>query len=577
MRLYAEAFFMDEMSCEEIIYSNEYGDYIFESFAYPELAEEIYGAECVQVLNSRNLLLHRRIQGEPEVVLNQYGYSSMPKCFGTMDTTNVEEIGVLQLRRQPYLKLYGSNVLIGIVDTGIDYTHPVFINADGTSRILSVWDQTARQGPIPEGFQYGTEYRQAQLNEALRSENARELIPLTDEVGHGTFLAGIIAGNEMPEADFTGIAPLAQLVVVKLKEAKQSLKAYYGISETALAYQENDVMLGIRYLQGVAATQQRPLVIFTGLGTNAGNHSGQLPLSRFLNRGTVVPGTAVVCCAGNEGGSGHHYQREGLGAGQQDTVEFNIAEREAGITLELWVKAPQLVSVGVRTPFGNATGILPIWYGRGTPAITFPLESSRIFVEYTVVESDTGDEVIVIRILEPTPGIWRLEVVNEMEALADYHIWMPIKNFLKPETRFLRPEPDITVCEPGNAENVLTATAYNHVDGGIYLEASRGFNSAGEIKPELAAPGVNIYGPVPGGGFGRRSGTSVGAAHCAGAAALMLEWGVVRGNNIRMQTNEITNAMIRGAKRDGNLEYPNPIWGYGKLDLYKTFSLLRPS
>lgn len=380
-------------------------------------------------------------------------------------------------------------------------------------------------GSAPQGFQYGTEYRREQLNEALQAENPLEVVPEEDPMGHGTFLAGIVAGNEMPEADFSGIAPLSEIVAVKLKEAKSNLKSYYGIAEDRQAYQENDIMLGIRYLQVIAAERNLPLVILVGMGTNAGNHEGKLPLSRLLEGAAVVPGVAAVCSAGNEGGRAHHYQKELLRPSEQDTVEINIAEGERGITLELWARAPQLFAVGVRSPLGNATGLLPVWYGRSTVPITFPLENSRIFIEYTTVEPDTGDEVIVIRILAPTPGLWRITVENETEYLAGYHMWLPIENFLKPETRFLSPEPDITVCEPANARSVLTATAYNHVDGGIYIHASRGFSASGMVKPDIAAPGVDVYGPVPQGGFGRRSSTSVGAAHCAGAAALMMEWG----------------------------------------------------
>ncbi|MFW5675469.1 MAG: S8 family peptidase [Acetivibrio ethanolgignens] len=567
---------MDEMSCEDIIYSEEYGDYIIETFDDPEVARELYEAQCAQVVSNRSLVLYQRVVGNPEETLNIYGYTAMPKCYGIMDTTALEEAGILRLRRQPYLDLYGSGVLIGIIDTGIDYLHPAFINADGSSRIYSIWDQTVRSGSPPEGFYYGTEYKQAQIDEAISSENPAELVPVTDESGHGTFLAGIVAGNELPEEDFSGIAPLSDLVVVKLKEAKNNLKSYYGIGERENVYQENDIMLGIRYVQAVAAIRRMPIVVLLGLGTNAGNHSGELQLSRYMNRSAVFPGIVMVSSAGNEGNQGHHYQRRLLEAGGRDIVEINIAEGETGVTLELWTEAPQLFTVGIRTPLGNTTGILPIWYGRGTIPITFPLENSRVFVEYTAVETNTGDEVIVIRILRPAAGIWRIEVVNNTEYLASFNMWMPISGFLKSESRFLSPEPDITICEPGNARSVLTSTAYNHVDGSIYIAASRGFTSTGEIKPELAAPGVAVYGPAPGGGFTARSGTSVGAAFCAGAAALMLEWGVVRGNNLGMQTTEVSNVLIRGADRESNLEYPNRIWGYGKLDVYTAFGQLRP-
>lgn len=567
---------MDTVNCEEIIYSEQYGDYLLETFDSPEVIAEIYDLGCVQTIGRQNLVLHQRIIGNPEETLNIYGYTAMPKCYGLMDTIALEESGILRLRRQPYLNLYGSGVIVGIVDTGIDYRHPAFINADGSSRIYSIWDQTDRRGDPPKGFYYGTEYTRFQIEEALRSEHPEQVVPVTDKNGHGTFLAGVIAGNEMPEEDFSGIAPLADLVVVKLKEAKKNLRSYYGIGEQETVYQENDIMLGIRYIQSIASFRRKPVVILTGLGTNAGNHTGQLQLSRYMSRSIMAPGVAMISSAGNEGNQEHHYQKRLLEAGGSDIVEINIAEGETGVTLELWTAAPQLFTVGIQTPLGNTTGILPIWYGRGTTPITFPLENSRIFVEYTAVETNTGDEVIVIRLLRPTAGIWRIEVVNNTEYLASYNMWMPISAFLKPESRFLLPDPDITICEPGNAGSVLTATAYNPVDGGIYLEASRGFTNKGEIKPELAAPGAAIFGPVPGGGFTTRSGTSVGGAFCAGATVLILEWAVVQGNDPGIQMEEINNILIRGAQRERNTEYPNRIWGYGKLNAYAAFEQLRP-
>jgi subtilisin family serine protease len=384
-----------------------------------------------------------------------------------------------------------------------------------------------------------------------------------------------MAGSELTQKDFTGVAPLSELVVVKLKEAKESLRQYYGIGADKGVYQENDIMLGIKYLQSIARERKQPLVMMVGLGSNAGNHSGELPLSRYLGKRAIVPGVAVVSSGGNEGARNHHYQKINLPAKETDTVEVRIAEGETGATIELWTKAPQLFTVELRSPLGNSTGKIPIWYGKGGTPITFPYENSRIFVEYTPVETNTGDEVVVMRFLQPTPGIWRILVTNETQRAAGYHLWLPVEGFLKADTVFLKPEPEVTVCEPGNTRAVLTATAYDHVNGGIYLYAGRGFSSSGEVEPDLAAPGVKVYGPVQGGGFSTKSGTSVGAAFCAGVAALMLEWGIVNGNNPAMQTTEIKNTLIRGADRE-DMEYPNPVWGYGKLNAYKAFGQLRP-
>jgi subtilisin family serine protease len=191
-------------------------------------------------------------------------------------------------------------------------------------------------------------------------------------------------------------------------------------------------------------------------------------------------------------------------------------------------------------------------------------------VEYVVVEHFSGDELILIRLRQPTPGIWKIIVYNESSRVSSYNIWLPMERFLKPGTTFLQPQSNNTLCEPANTDNVMVVNAYNHYDNSIFLNASRGFTASGQVKPDLAAPGVNIFGPVPGGGYGRMTGSSVAAAHGAGCAALMLEWGIVRGNDPYMQSIAITNYLIRGARRS-EIVYPNREWGFGAIDIYGAF------
>ena len=560
--------------CEEIIYSNEYADYVIEYSGDLNSLMKIYNPDCVQILNRRFAIIHQKITGNAMVSLNQYGYATVAKCFGLLDTSSVEATGVLRLRRQPYVDLFGQGILIGFIDTGIEYTHRAFINADGTTRILSIWDQTIRDGIPPENIYYGSEYSREEINRALQSENPLSIVPTTDVEGHGTFLAGIAAGNIDEDNDFTGIAPFADIVVVKLKEAKEHLKQYFCIAEEISAYAENDIMMACRYLQNVATKEQKPLAICIGLGSNCGNHSGNLTLSRYLNTLATVPGVAVVVAAGNEGNQGHHYASKLIGKGDYDEVEFRVAEGENGIYMELWGETPNLFSVGFISPIGSFTEKIPVWYTSASP-ITFPLEKTELFVSYSLVENNTGNEVIVIRLKSPTSGIWRMRVYNEGNQESSYHIWMSMERFVLPETFYLEPTPDITVCESGNAINVLTLTAYDHTTNSLYSNASRGYTIESNIKPELTAPGVNVFGPVLKGRYGRRTGTSVAAAHGVGVAALMLEWGIIKGNQIFMQTTAIENYLVRGARRSENMVYPNREWGYGILDLYETFLNLR--
>lgn len=565
---------MDNARCEEIIYSNEYADYILEySSGGVDMLKEIYQPDCLQNINNRFYVIHQKMTGNPMVTLDQYGYSSIPKCFGLLDTSSMEASGILRLRRQPYLNLTGNGILMGFIDTGIDYMNPVFVNADNTSRIISIWDQTNQDGIAPTGILYGSEYKNSQINEALASDNPYSIVPTRDENGHGTFLAGLAAGNDDPENQFTGAAPLSQIAVVKLKGAKQYLRDYYCIQENVLAYSETDVMMGVRFILDIAYQLKQPVVIYIGLGSNAGNHNGVISISRYLNMLSATLGTALVTAAGNEGNQGHHYSSDIIDAETNEEVELRVAENENGVYMELWTSAPNLFSVGLVSPLGESTGKIPLWYRDGR-AITFPLENSKIYIHYTLVETYTGDEVVVIQLVTPTPGIWKLQVFNDGPNSASYNIWMGMEQFLKEETYFLNPDPEITICEPGNALSVLTMTAYDHTTDSIYANASRGYTITNTIKPELTAPGVNVYGPMPNGRFGTKSGTSVAGAIAAGASALMLEWGLLKGNSPNMQTTEIENFLIRGANRV-NMDYPNRIWGYGVLDLYGVFESMR--
>ena len=564
----------NRIQCEEIIYSNEYADYVIEYSGDINVLQEVYNPDCIQVLNRRFAIVHQRITGNPVTSLNQYGYATVAKCFGLLDTSSVESTGVLRLRRQPFIDLLGQGVMIGFIDTGIEYTHPAFLNADGTSRILSIWDQTIRGGNAPEGLFYGTEYSQEQINEALQNENPLSIVPSTDIDGHGTFLAGIAAGNIDEENDFTGMAPLSDIAVVKLKEAKGHLKEYFCISDTAKAFAENDIMMGCRYLQNVAMRERKPLVICIGVGTSAGNHSGNLAISRYLNTLAVVPGVAVVAAVGNEGNRQHHIEGNIEEESGYEEREFRVAEGEEGVYMELWGRAPSLFSIGLISPLGSFTERIPVWYQSASP-ITFPLERTTAFVNYELVENNTGNQVVVIRLKNPTAGIWRIRIYNERGENGSFNMWMPIEGFVLPETFYLESNPDITICEPANALNLLTFTAYDHTDDAIYINAGRGYTIDNNIKPELAAPGVDVFGPVLRGRYGRRTGTSVAAAHGAGAAALMLEWGVLEQNQIFIQTTAIENYLVRGAGRREDLEYPNRVWGYGTLDVYEALRDIR--
>ena len=411
------------------------------------------------------------------------------------------------------------------------------------------------------------------INKALSSDNPYALVPSRDTEGHGTVMAGLAAGGYDAANDFTGAAPEASIAVVKLKPAKNYLRSYNLIRQGAPAFQENDIMMGIRYLLEIARSLAQPLVVLLGIGTSSGDHNGLSYLNNYMNDVGDLRGCCMVSACGNEGNeSGHYSGRIEPGTIYED-VEIRVDSAENGFTAELWGRTPDIFSVGIQTPGGERIERIPPRYGQ-VQTIDFVLEPTQIYIQYKLVESSSGDLLIAMRFQNPTPGVWTIRVFGENLVYRTYNMWLPISSFLEEGTYFLKPDPDITMTSPGDTNTCVCVAAYNHNNDSIYYASGRGFTPSGRIVPDIAAPGVNVYVPVPGKRFTQRSGTSVAAAHAAGAAALLMEWGIYRKNNLNMDTTEIKKYLIRGAKRQADIVYPNTRWGFGTLDLYNVFQSL---
>lgn len=322
--------------CRSRILNEDFADFMLKSGV---ALDDIKAGQdiCYDVLNPDTVVVYIPIINLPNNFIHLYGYGAYPNLYGLLDIASVEESGIARVRNIPNLNLLGQGVLIGIVDTGIDYTHTAFKNADGTSKIFSIWDQTIEsETSRPEGFNFGTEYTQLQLNLALASDNPLSVVPSFDENGHGTYLAGIVAGTRSEENDFTGVVPDAELLVVKLKPAKKFLKDFFCIPEDATCFQKNDLMHGIKYLVDAANKVKRPLSLIIGIGTSQGAHDERGALSTYLSSIAVQSGVAVVLAAGNEGSSGHHYSGTVKKASKYDTVELKVGPNVSGFSMELW-------------------------------------------------------------------------------------------------------------------------------------------------------------------------------------------------------------------------------------------------
>jgi len=563
-----------DTACSEQIISEDYADFIIENGRFPESFITIPNF-CYDAISNIYSVAYVPIESLPNNIIQQYTYSIFPSCFGLLQIDSLDEAGISQIQNIPSLNLTGQGVLIGIVDTGIDYMHEAFKNADGTTRIISIWDQTINDTILkPLGFNYGVEYKEEQINLALASEDPLTVVPSIDMNGHGTFLAGIAAGNKNSANNFSGVVPDAKIVVVKLKQAKRYIRDFFSIPQDVDCYQENDIMFGIKYLLDISKELNRPISICIGIGSSQGSHDGRHALSNYISTVADEKGVGVTVAAGNEGSKRHHYSGVVDVAVGYDTVELKVGANNKGFSMELWGNSPNLFSIDILSPTGEYISRIPARL-KETRKIEFIFEKTILFIDYDIVESQTGDELILIRFQNPTEGIWRFRVYSNIVFNPVFNIWLPITNFIGTDTFFSSPDPDTTLTAPANAEIPIIATAYNHRNDSIYIDASRGFTRANRINPSFAAPGVNLLGPTLKNEYTVLSGTSVSAAFTTGAVAMILEWGMRQGNQTQFDTVEIKNFLIRGAKRDTGKVYPNKEWGYGILDLYNTFISLR--
>ena len=560
--------------CREQILSEDYRDFIVSALQEEVFAQRFPGEVCAQETGVFYKTIYVAGEQADPIQFGSYPYNSVPKCYTLLDTEALEQAGIIQVQNYPTLELQGSGVLIGLVDTGIDYQNPIFRNLDGSTRILGLWDQTIQEGTPPENMLYGTEYTSEQINEALQSETPLTFVPSRDENGHGTFVASIATGGANEENQFLGAAPDAQIAVVKLKQAKQYLKDFYLIRTDAPCYQENDIMLGITYLNQLAERFNLPLVICIALGTNMGSRTANSPLTGLLDTYGNIANRAIVIGAGNEANQRHHYLGQIENVNDVKQVEIRVGENVTGFCTELWSDALNLLTVSVFSPSGEQTYQFPIRGGQ-TQSYTFVLENTTVTVDYKVFVERLNAELVFFRFQNPIAGIWKVVVEPIQIDEGAFHMWLPVTEFLENEVYFLQSNPDYTITEPGSTLSGMTVGFYNGDNNSIAIQSGRGYTRGERIKPDFAAPGVDVVGATTRDRFVSRSGSSIGTAITAGAAALVMEWVVYRLEQRTIDSTQIRNLLVLGTEKTPNMVYPNREWGYGRVNVYNTFETIR--
>lgn len=549
------------------ILDENYYDFIIDNF----LAPAYNTGENITLLNDTHSLLHisKSVMGVCDLGLTPY--YAFPSVYSITSYASEEESSNQIVKPDFNYNLLGQCTLVGIIDTGIDYQHPAFRNEDGSTRIFSIWDQTDQSSTPPEGFTFGSEYSRQQINAALLSNDALSLVPTSDADGHGTAIASIISGSIHSDNSFGGIVPYSELIVVKLKQAKQNLKNIFFIPEDKLCFQESDIILGIRYLITIAKKMARPLVICLAMGSSQGSHDGQGVMSEYLENLVRLSGINISIAAGDEGNRNRHYFENINSAPYGTGFQLNVDGDDKKFAIEIWPSVPGRPAIEIISPNQMTTGRIEPSFEE---CLKFSYDQSSVWVNNIIFEEETGDQLIIIRFENPEPGLWSFLIESTEGQPFNFHSWLPSGNLISDNTYFLNANPDVTIINPGNSYNTLTVSAYNQYDDTILDQSGRGYTSSGLVKPDVAAPGYRIPCAIPGNLYGTMTGTGSAAAHAAGGIAMVMEWTLCKGNYTRLTGKQINRMIVRGARRSSSYLYPNNVWGYGKLDVNEIISRL---
>lgn len=478
----------------------------------------------------------------------------IPKILTLNIEESLERSCVQPVREEERYDLSGEGVLISIIDSGIEYTHPDFQNEDGTSRILYMWDQTA-QGAPPQGFRSGVEYDNSQINSALASSNPQEIVTETDFIGHGTAVAGVAAGNGRASGGkTTGIAPKASLIVVKLGEKISPSFA-----------RSTEIMRGIKYSIDKARELKMPLVINISYGTNDGPHNGKSLFEVYINDMAEKWRTSIVVASGNEGAVGHHHSGK-IFSNETQNVEFFYSGKNNSFFVTMWKNFVDTFAVEFILPSGQSTGEI-VCFDRFR---TYRIGNTRIIINYGQPKFyNTFQEIFfqVSAVSGQIPiGIYKVKIRAENVVEGTYDLYLPTVEEVGNDTSFVNSDPNITLTIPSTAQNVITVGGYDSLRGIIADFSGRGYTlNIVYTKPDLTAPAVNVPAASLGGGYSPVTGTSFAAPFVSGAAAILMEWGITRGNDPFLYGERLKAYLKRGAHRSAILEYPNNQWGYGTL------------
>ena len=497
----------------------------------------------------------------------------------TLEATSPSEASqALPFHYNPYLNLTGEGTIVGIVDSGIDFFNKDFIKADGTSNIMRIWDQSIQEDEENDNILFGVEYTNEDINNALEKgrEKGSKLVKSIDNNGHGTAVAGIIAGRGNNES-VTGIAKNAEIVMVKLKVAGEKFKKLYASEgRTEYQYRNTDILLGIRYLFNLSKETNKPIVIYIPLGTTVGGHDGSCVIERYIDDLSDSSGVLFVNSTGNEGTGDNHTSGRIEKKGDRHNIELEVGENQTSIFMIIYAKAPDRMGLSIVSPSGDSIDNISPKQKHGVD-INFVYEGTTMNVMFVEPSELTGDEVIIVRAENLKPGVWTFILIGEYIVHGTYNSWLLQRELLDENTKFLTPTPDMSVTIPATSYSIISVASYNQNNNATVSSSGRGLTRDGRQCPLISAGGIDAIVTAPNDEKRMVSGGSVASAVIAGCCLQLLEWGIVKKNDRAIYATKVQTYLMRGTNQRSGYEYPNSQVGYGTIDMKTLFENMRGS
>lgn len=437
--------------------------------------------------------------------------------------------------------LFGKGTIVAVIDTGIRAESMEFRNADGSTRILNIWDQTT-----------GTEYDRSQIDEALQNETKDTAgIPGADVLGHGTQVAAIACGS-------SGVAAQADILVVKL-----GLAAKNGFPRTT------QLMEALDYVVRKAIDYGKPLAVNISFGNNYGDHTGSSLLENFINDIADSWKCSICIGSGNEGLGAVHTGGT-LTEDMEETVELAVSSYETGLSIQIWKDYWDDIAVEIIAPSGRNLG----WIQENSRVSRIRYEDMELLTYFGEPSPFRIRQEIYIDMIPQTvyiqSGLWKFRLVPRSIRNGRYDMWLPAQGALNFGTGFTSPDSASTFTIPSAAAKAVTVGAYDAGTGSAAPFSGQGYiveiGGSLMVKPELAAPGVNVLVPSVS-GMARVSGTSYATPFVTGSAALLMEWGIVRGNDAFLYGEKLKAYLIKGAEPLAGAAVPDTQTGWGRLCL----------